>query len=237
MLELTPRQRLLCEEILGNISEDGYLSATPEQILESVEPMAALEQSASPTNRTTTSRSTSTTTTSRRRRPTATAPALPPGVDARSRTAGVRGGARRWSRRSIRPASARATCASACCFSSRTPATPTSLTYRLVDEAFPDLIAHRWNDLARKFGVEPREVQTAADALARLDPKPGLKYSAQGDAYIMPDLIVDKIDGRYHVFLNDTGVPRLRLSPRLPGDRARPEEDDRRRTASSSRRG
>ena len=35
MLELAPRQRLLCEEIIGNISEDGYLSATAEQILES----------------------------------------------------------------------------------------------------------------------------------------------------------------------------------------------------------
>ena len=30
-----------------------------------------------------------------------------------------------------------------------------SLTYRLVHEAFPDLIAHRWNDLAKRFGVEP----------------------------------------------------------------------------------
>jgi RNA polymerase sigma-54 factor len=55
-------------------------------------------------------------------------------------------------------------------------------------------------------------VQAAADELARFDPKPGLKYSDRGDGYIIPDLIVDKIDGRYHVFLNDTGTPRLRLS-------------------------
>jgi RNA polymerase sigma-54 factor len=89
---------------------------------------------------------------------------------------------------------------------------PTSLTYRLVSEAFTDLIAHRWNDLAKRFGVTPGEVQAAADQLARFDPKPGLKHSSGGDGYIIPDLIVDKIDGRYHVFLNDTGVPRLRLS-------------------------
>src|SRR5215213_6709507 len=87
-----------------------------------------------------------------------------------------------------------------------------SLTYRLVAEAFPDLIAHRWNDLAKRFGVEPAAVQTAADQLSRLDPKPGLKYSQQSDGYIIPDLIVDKIGNRYHVFLNDTGMPRLRLS-------------------------
>jgi RNA polymerase sigma-54 factor len=55
-------------------------------------------------------------------------------------------------------------------------------------------------------------VQAAADALAKYDPKPGLKYSNRGDGYIIPDLLVDKIDGRYQVFLNDSGVPRLRLS-------------------------
>ncbi len=55
-------------------------------------------------------------------------------------------------------------------------------------------------------------MQAAADLLSRLDPKPGLKHSAGGEGYVIPDLIVDKIDGAYRVFLNDTGVPRLRLS-------------------------
>jgi RNA polymerase sigma-54 factor len=87
-----------------------------------------------------------------------------------------------------------------------------SLTYLLVKDAFPDLIAHRWNDLGRRFATEPAKVQAAADQLARLDPKPGLKYSTSGDGYVIPDLIVEKVDGQYRVFLNDTGVPRLRLS-------------------------
>src|SRR5216117_3920410 len=87
-----------------------------------------------------------------------------------------------------------------------------SLVYRLVKDAFEDLIAHRWSDLGKRFGLAPDEVQKAADELARLDPKPGLQHSAANDAYIIPDLIVEKIDGRYHVFLNDAGVPRLRIS-------------------------
>jgi RNA polymerase sigma-54 factor len=86
------------------------------------------------------------------------------------------------------------------------------LTYRLVKEAFDDLIAHRWSDLAKRFGLSPAEVQAAADDLAKLDPKPGLQYAAATDHYIIPDLVVDKIDGQYHVFLNDTGLPRLRIS-------------------------
>jgi RNA polymerase sigma-54 factor len=87
-----------------------------------------------------------------------------------------------------------------------------TLAYRLVSDAFPDLIAHRWNELAKRFGVEPAKVQAAGDTLSRFDPKPGLKYSNRSDGYIIPDLIVDKVDGQYHVSLNDGGVPRLRLS-------------------------
>ena len=87
-----------------------------------------------------------------------------------------------------------------------------TLTYRLVDEAFQDLIAHRWNELGRRFAVDPAAVQAAADELGRLDPKPGLVHSAGGDGYVIPDLIVERIDGQYRVFLNDNGVPRLRLS-------------------------
>lgn len=87
-----------------------------------------------------------------------------------------------------------------------------TLTYQLVDTAFDDLIAHRWSDLAKRFGLEPRAVQDAADVLARFDPKPGLRYQPGDDAYVTPDLILDKIDGEYRVFLNDTGVPRLRIS-------------------------
>lgn len=87
-----------------------------------------------------------------------------------------------------------------------------ALAQQLVTEAFPDLIAHRWNDLAKRYGVEPARVQAAADSLGRYDPKPGLKYANRSDGYIIPDLVVDKVDGQYHVYLNDTGVPRLRLS-------------------------
>ncbi len=86
------------------------------------------------------------------------------------------------------------------------------LTYRIVDEQFEALINHRWNDIARDLGITPKEVQNAADAISHLDPKPGLKYSVDPEQYVIPDLIVEKIDGEYMVFANDTSLPRLRIS-------------------------
>ena len=87
-----------------------------------------------------------------------------------------------------------------------------SLTFTIVRDFFDQLINHRWSEISKELSISPKEVQTAADEIAKLDPKPGLKYAAPPDNYITPDLIVEKIDGAYHVFLNDTSLPRLKLS-------------------------
>jgi RNA polymerase sigma-54 factor len=87
-----------------------------------------------------------------------------------------------------------------------------SITYKIVAEHFDALINHRWADIARDLSISPREVQDAADQISRLDPKPGLKYSVSPEQYVVPDLIVEKIDGEYMVFANDTSLPRLRIS-------------------------
>jgi len=82
----------------------------------------------------------------------------------------------------------------------------------LVDEHFNDLVNHRWADVAKATGMTKREVQSAADELQRFDPKPGLSYNTDPEQYVTPDLIVEKIDGEYMVFANDTRMPRLRIS-------------------------
>ena len=87
-----------------------------------------------------------------------------------------------------------------------------SLPAILVREHFEDLINHRWADIAKLRGLTPIVVQDAADEIAKLDPKPGLRHSSDPERYVIPDLIVEKIGGEYLVFANDTSLPRLRLS-------------------------
>ncbi len=87
-----------------------------------------------------------------------------------------------------------------------------TLVFRIVSDYFDQLINHRWSEISKELSITPKDVQAAADEVAKLDPKPGIKYSSPSDNYITPDLIVDKIDGDYLVFLNDTSLPRLKLS-------------------------
>ena len=92
-----------------------------------------------------------------------------------------------------------------------------SLTYQIAESHFDDLVNHRWADVARAMNLKPLDVQEVADEIAKLDPKPGLKYSADPERYIVPDLIVEKIDGEYMVFVNDTSLPRLRIARSYQG--------------------
>ena len=87
-----------------------------------------------------------------------------------------------------------------------------SLTYQIAEAHFDDLVNHRWADVARAMSLKTLDVQGAADEIAKLDPKPGMKYSADPERYIIPDLIVEKIAGEYMVFVNDTSLPRLRIA-------------------------
>ena len=99
-----------------------------------------------------------------------------------------------------------------------------SLAWRIVDGHFDDLANRRWPELAEEFGITPREVQAAADEIAKLDPKPGLRYADTSDAYVIPDLTVEKVEGRYRVSHADTSLPRLKLAPvykDVAADRAR----------------
>ena len=89
-----------------------------------------------------------------------------------------------------------------------------TLAGTIVADHFDALARHLWTDMARALGVTPLEVQDAADEIGRLDPRPGRRHSPEPDRYVVPDLVVDKVDGEYLVFVNDAGLPRLRLAER-----------------------
>lgn len=87
-----------------------------------------------------------------------------------------------------------------------------SLAARLVGEHLDDLLEKRYREIARKLKKTVKEIQAAADVVASLDPRPGTRYSADEPRYIVPDLIVDKVDEGYVVQINDRNIPRLRVS-------------------------
>jgi len=87
-----------------------------------------------------------------------------------------------------------------------------SLVWRLIHDQFDNLVNRRFPEIARSLKCTVEEVQAAADDVATLNPKPGLEVSAEDPKYVVPDLIVERVDDDYIVLLNDRNVPRLRIS-------------------------
>ena len=92
-----------------------------------------------------------------------------------------------------------------------------SLPWRLIYEQFDNLVNRRFPEIARQLKCTVEAVQGAADAIATLNPRPGLQVSAEDPKYVVPDLLVERVDDEYLVLLNDRHVPRLRISSAYEG--------------------
>ncbi len=182
LMRLSDRQMLLGDEIIGNIDEDGYLTCSVEDVVTGLNKWIESEESGWSPGE---------------------IPAYsvaegeemlqvvqgfdPPGIAARDLRECL-------------------------LLQMRDEGLEDTLAFRIVREYYDQLINHRWSEISKELSITPKDVQAAADEVAKLDPKPGLKHSAPADNYVIADLIVDKIDGEYLVFLNDTSLPRLKLS-------------------------
>ena len=87
-----------------------------------------------------------------------------------------------------------------------------SLEYRIVSEHMDDLGRHRFPEIARRMGISVEDVQKTADNIARLNPRPGQVFAAAPQNYVLPDVIVEKVDGEYQISFNNEQIPHLRIS-------------------------
>src|ERR1051325_7321906 len=184
LLELTPRETVLTDEFIGNINDDGYLACSVEDIIITLNDVVT--KTAESAGRDT--EDLPLYTVDEGNKMLGTIQSLdPPGVGARDLRECL-------------------------LLQLKESGLEQSVPYRLVRDCFEELINHRWSEISKRFGISATDVQKAADEIAKLDPKPGLQFGSRDDNYIIPDLIVEKIDDKYHVFLNDANLPRLKLS-------------------------
>ncbi|MBQ4651039.1 MAG: RNA polymerase factor sigma-54 [Firmicutes bacterium] len=77
-----------------------------------------------------------------------------------------------------------------------------------------DLGENKLNKVSKATGLTVEQVQMVADLIRTLEPKPGRKFSS-GDTikYMVPDVIVEKVEDTYQVVTNEGTIPRLMVSP------------------------
>lgn len=83
----------------------------------------------------------------------------------------------------------------------------------LVTSHLDDIRANRFPKIAKDTGRSLEEVKRTIELVLTLNPKPGALYDTTEPAYILPDVIVEERNGEYEVRLEETGMPRLIISP------------------------
>jgi RNA polymerase sigma-54 factor len=87
-----------------------------------------------------------------------------------------------------------------------------SLAARIVADYLSHLESRRYEKMARELGVSINEIADAAHLIASLEPKPSRGYEQDEIRTVLPDVFVEKVGNDYVIYLNDDGVPRLRVS-------------------------
>ena len=86
-------------------------------------------------------------------------------------------------------------------------------TEKIVSEHLRLLQNHQVPELARRLGLSIDELKDHIEVIRHLDPKPGSRYNPSQSQYVIPDVYVVKVEDHYEVFLNEEGLPQLRISP------------------------
>jgi len=72
--------------------------------------------------------------------------------------------------------------------------------------------AKKYSEISRSLRVPIEQIQEASKLIATLDPKPGRAYSLETAAYILPEVLVKRVEGKWVVILNDDQLPHVRIS-------------------------
>lgn len=83
----------------------------------------------------------------------------------------------------------------------------------IIENMLEDLADNRITHIAKTLGIKNQEVQQIADLIKTMEPKPGQRFSTgEATRYVVPDIIVECINGEYQVTNNDTSLPKLMVS-------------------------
>ncbi len=167
LLDLPPDLDEVAENIIYNIDDDGYLQYGLEEVVESMEGRATLEQAQN---------------------------ALglvqnldPPGIGARD----------------LRE-----------CLLLQMRGDPQnhSLARDLIEHYLEDLYMNRLPKVTKAVGRSMDEIKEAVAFISHLNPRPGLAFSSEISPYVIPDVIVELVDGQYEVRLEDDRLPRVYIN-------------------------
>ena len=89
------------------------------------------------------------------------------------------------------------------------------LAIGIISNFFEEFTKKHYDKITKRLGVEDDELRMAIDLILKLNPKPGSSYSNplnRNNQHIVPDFILDNVDGELQLSLNQRNMPELRIN-------------------------
>jgi RNA polymerase sigma-54 factor len=83
---------------------------------------------------------------------------------------------------------------------------------RIISEFLNELERKDYAAIAKNIGIDVNLVIAAENIIKHLNPKPGNIFGSEDEHYIIPDVIVKKVNDEFVVELIEEGIPRIKVS-------------------------
>lgn len=85
--------------------------------------------------------------------------------------------------------------------------------YKIIEEHIENLADNKYNAIAKDLNISLKDVQHYGDIIKSLEPKPSRGFFTGDEVkYVVPDAYIRKIDGIYHIIMNDSLLPKLSIN-------------------------
>lgn len=88
-----------------------------------------------------------------------------------------------------------------------------TLAMDIIEKYLDDLAANRLQVIAKSAHTTVDDVCEAVQVIRSLEPKPGRMFASMRDVrYIVPDVVIEEMDGHYVILVNESTAPKLYIS-------------------------
>jgi len=88
-----------------------------------------------------------------------------------------------------------------------------SLLEKIINEHIDDLANKRYHKITSSLRISDEVLKNKIQIIEKLEPKPGRQFASTEFNFIIPDVIVKKVDNDYKIIINERELPVLRINP------------------------
>jgi len=83
---------------------------------------------------------------------------------------------------------------------------------KIVEDHLNDLKNKRYQAIMRSLKISDKTLEKAVSVISSLQPRPGSGIWGPEVRYVAPDVLIERAEEEFRVFLNETSIPHLRIS-------------------------